>query len=175
MKKIIIISSNCNWAGNSEPFKIFDLNGNKIKEIPNSDDKTVNIDVYYDSIKNENYILAGNYYFAKSYNYNNNSLYQKYSDESNGSHGIIIIYTNDDIIKLIDSGIDGIIRIWNFHSGLLLNKYEIGDNILFDHFSILGILNIFHILDELFFLLLKSYNSGRLSFLRLIRFLFLSF
>ena len=37
----------------------------------------------------------------------------------------IIINNNKNIIKLIESSGDGNIRIWNFHSGLLLNKIKI--------------------------------------------------
>ena len=126
-----IITSNCNWIGNSENIKIFDFNGNKIKEINSSFDKTVNIDTYYDKVKSKNYIIAGNYYYSKSYDYIKNELYQKNCDNENGSHGINIINDSEEIIQLIDSCIDGNIRIFNFHSGLLLKKILICNNILF--------------------------------------------
>ena len=41
-----------------------------------------------------------------------------------------MINNNEEVIKLLESGWDGIIRIWNFHSGLLINRIRIGDSIL---------------------------------------------
>ena len=41
-----------------------------------------------------------------------------------------MINNNEEVIKLLESGWDGNIRIWNFHSDLLINRIRIGDNIL---------------------------------------------
>ena len=65
-----IISSSCSDNPNIEPIKVFDLNGNKIKEINDSYDDTIFIDTYYDKNTSINYILTGNNCFIKSYNYN---------------------------------------------------------------------------------------------------------
>ena len=120
-----IITCNCNNYGNSESIKVFDFNGNKIKEINNSNEETFFIDTYYDNITSKNYILTGNNGYIKSYDYNKNELYRKYYDNDNGDHNSLIIKNDDDIIKIIESCYDGNIRIWNFHTGLLLNKIKI--------------------------------------------------
>ena len=54
-----IITSNSNTF-NNENMKIFDFNGNKIKEINNSNDLTIFIDSYYNNKLSKNYILTGN-------------------------------------------------------------------------------------------------------------------
>ena len=69
---IITSNSNSNNYANLEPIKIFDLNGNKIKELNNSNDDTIFIDTYYDN----NYIITGNNGYIKSYNYNDNNIYK---------------------------------------------------------------------------------------------------
>jgi WD40 repeat protein len=122
-----IITSNCNNYGSSEPIKVFDFNGNKIKEINNSNEETLFIDTYYDNITSKIYIITGNNGYIKSYDYNKNELYRKYYDNDNGDHNSLIIKNDDDIIKIIESCFDGNIRIWNFHSGLLLNKIKINN------------------------------------------------
>jgi len=125
-----ILTSNCYWGGISEHIKVFDFNGNKIKEINNSNDKTYFIDNFYDNITHKHYIITGNENYVKSYDYEKNELYQKYYDNDNRGHFSIII-SNNNIIKLIESCFDGNIRIWNFHYGLLLNRINISNSALF--------------------------------------------
>ena len=65
----------------------------------------------------------------KSYDFSENKLYFKYYDPGNNrGHDSIIIDNSKDTIKLIESGGDGFIRIWKFHSGILLNKISLGNN-----------------------------------------------
>ena len=120
-----ILTSNCNWSGISGPIKIFDFNGNKIKEINNSNDNTLFIDTYYDSKLSKIYILTANKDYVKSYDYSKNIIYHKYDDNDYECHRSIIIYENDNIMKLVESSQDGQIRIWDFHSGVLLKKIYI--------------------------------------------------
>ena len=132
--KIYLITSNA--IENSEPLKIFDLKGNKIKEVFNSNDITYFIDIYYeyDDEKelNDIYIITANLGYIKTYNFCKNELYHKYCDNDNRGHCSILIYIdNFEIVKLIDSGHDGNIRIWNFHTGLLVNKIFINNSALY--------------------------------------------
>jgi len=78
---IYIITTNYN-EGNSEPIKIFDLNGQKINKINISNIITFFIDTYYDIILSKYYIITGNSNYSKSYEYNENNLYHKYNDKS---------------------------------------------------------------------------------------------
>ena len=126
---IYIISSNRS-EDNSESIKIFDLNGKKINQINNSNEATEFIDTYYDNILSKYYIITGNFNFSKSYDYENNKIYHKYNDNNSGRYiKSIIIKNNKGIIKLIESCTDGNIRIFNFHSGLLLNKIIINSSL----------------------------------------------
>jgi len=128
---IYIITSNYNNTGNSELIKIFGFDSKKIKEIQNSNEKTYFIDIYYDNILSKYYIITGNYNFTKSYDYENNNIYHIFNDNNSGSYiKSIIIKNYKGIIKLIESCNDGIIRIFNFHSGLLLNKIQITNAML---------------------------------------------
>jgi len=47
-KKNYIVSSNCYNDNISDPIKIFDFKGNKLKEINNSEEVIKIIDIYYD-------------------------------------------------------------------------------------------------------------------------------
>ena len=125
-----IVTSNLNYR-KSESIKIFDFNGNKIKEINDSNYDTFFIDTYYDNILSTNYIITGNPEYVKSYNYNKNKIYNKYYDNNNSYHVSVIIKKNEEKIKLIESCNDGNIRIWNFHTGDLLNKIKISDEYLY--------------------------------------------
>ena len=75
----------------------------------------------------------------KSFYLDDNKIYHKYfensdngndsdsenSDESMRSENNIIIYKEDEIIKLIDLYEEGFVRIWNFHSAELLRKIDV--------------------------------------------------
>ena len=109
-----------------EPIKIFDLEGNKIKEIKNFKYNSYFIDTYYDNNLSKIFIITGNGGYSQSYDYNENKIkiikYIDIDDENKIYHMRIIIDDSDNIIKMIESSCKGIIRIFNFHSGKLLNK-----------------------------------------------------
>ena len=130
--KNYIVSSNLNLKDNLEPIKIFDFNGKKIKEINDSKDRTFFIDSFYDKNLNKNYIITSSENYIKSYDYNNNKIYHKYYENENGIHQVFIIQVNEELIKLIENCKDGNIRIWNFHTGLLVKKIKINKNGLID-------------------------------------------
>ena len=120
----------CGSADQSE-IKIYDFSGVFIKLINNSSEKTLFIDSIFDKINSKTYIITGNDGYIKSYNYKENKLYHKYKDSGQSWHCSIKYIFNENVLKLIDScwG-DDYIRIWNFHSAILLNKIKTnGSNI----------------------------------------------
>ena len=131
-EQIYIIVSNSNNFDKAKPIKVYELNGNQKMEINNSKDDTYFIDVYYDNKLSKNYIITGNYYDVKSYDFDENKLYYKYFDQFSKDHCCVVINDDGEIIKLIESSKDGNVRIWDFHSGKLINKIEVSKNRLFD-------------------------------------------
>ena len=123
--KIYIITSNYNDNKYTEPIRIFDLNGNKINEINDSNYNTFFIDVYCDKNLNKNYILSGNSGFTVTYDYFNNKIYHKYKGNNDDAYFSIIVYNKDEELKIIASNSSGEINIWNFHSGFLLKKINV--------------------------------------------------
>ena len=99
-----------------------DFNGKVIQEMTDYNNRTFFIDSFYDKELKLNYIITGNEGYSKSYNFQENKMYHQYFEKDNRGHHSIIIYNDIEIIKLIESSFDGNIRIWNFHSGILLNK-----------------------------------------------------
>ena len=96
-----IIVSDCSdflYSSESDPIKVFDLKGNKIKEIKDSiNNNTFFIDVYFDEKFSKTYIITGNCGFVESYDYNNNKIYNKYNhfnEINNKNH----IYTYESVI-----------------------------------------------------------------------------
>ena len=129
--QIYILTSNYLYQ-NAEKIKVYNLNGIKIKEI-NSKDEISYIDIYYDNYSSKPYILTGNRGFDTSYDYIANKIYHLYKDEDEYMkiHFSLRIINENNLIKLIDSSQDGKIRIWNFHTGELLNKIHISDKSLY--------------------------------------------
>jgi len=115
---------------NSDLIKIYDLKGDKIKEIKESNNSTLVIDVYYDKNKDNYYIITGNVDDIKSYDYTNNEIYHKYkNNEDKKFHFSFGIINSEDKVKIIDSSEEECIFIWDFHSANLLKKIII-DKIL---------------------------------------------
>ena len=115
-----------------EPIKVFNLNGKKMAEINNSYEPTYFIDTYYDNkLSKKTFIITGNAGYVKSYIINGNKIYYKYDDNESMfisyAHYNIIVKEFENIIKLIESCDDGNIRIWKFHSGILLKKIKISN------------------------------------------------
>jgi len=108
-----------------EETKVYDLNGNKFKEIYNYDDLTRYIDSYYDKNLSKNFIVTGNVSYPRSYDYSSSKLYYKYADDNNKEQYSISVFDKDDVLKFIESSEDHFIRIWDFHSGKLLNKIKL--------------------------------------------------
>ena len=127
-----IVTSDVDYSGNPEPIKIFDLNGNKLKEIKDSQDDVLFLDTYYDKKSSKIYIIAGANGQIKSYDYKENKLYKCYKDkENNSDHKSIIIDDREDVVKMIESSEDGKVRVWNFLSGDLLNTINVSDKALY--------------------------------------------
>ena len=127
-----IITSNCIYFGDSELIKIFDFKGSKITEINESNDATLIIDIYEEKRSSKKYIVTGNKNYLKSFDYKNKRLYKKYYEKYNNSHFNYIIDDKDEIVKLFDSCEDGYIRIWNFHSGIMIHKFLVSRDCLYD-------------------------------------------
>ena len=124
-----IITNIYYWGDITELIKVFDTNGNKIKEINKLNDAIFFLDTFYDKKLSTNYIITGNIGQVTSFNYNKNEIYHTYCDNDHKGHFSVIINSNsNDDIKLIESSCDGNIRIWGFHSGLLFNKIKVNDN-----------------------------------------------
>ena len=79
--------------------KVFDFNGNKVKEIKDSKDLTFFIDTYYDKRYYKIYIITGNIGYIKAYDFINNEVKNIYCDNGCGCHYSIIIYDKDLIKK----------------------------------------------------------------------------
>jgi len=111
-----------------ESIKVFDFNGIKIKEINDSNDSTYFIDVYEDNKSSKIYILTGNNGYVKSYDYSQDKIYHKYSEDDGNRHCSIIGKNINGEIRVIESSFDGHVRIWDFHLAILLQKIKITDN-----------------------------------------------
>jgi len=123
-----IVTSNYVLFFNSDPIKIFDFNGIKIKELNNSNRDVYFIDSYYDQKLSKYYIVSGNSDSVYSYDFANNKLYNKYDDNTNKNHRNLITKEYKKTVKLIESCDDGNIRIWDFHTAILLNRIKVNDN-----------------------------------------------
>jgi len=129
-----IITSN-DYYSHSERIKLLDFQGNKIKEINDSNHRTYIMEIYLDDIVNKYFILTGNESGIISYDFEENKIYHKYIEKSEdlflSDHNSLIIIKEKDLVKIIESSEDGCIRIWDFHKAELLNKIEICEKKLF--------------------------------------------
>lgn len=114
------------------PIKVYDFLGNQIKEVAGSDSEINYIDSFYDNKLCKNYIITDNIVFLISYDFNEDKLYHIYYDNHYSRFYSFIIIDCNNIINLVASGLDGLIKIWNFHSKELLNIIKVSDRILLD-------------------------------------------
>lgn len=132
-----------------DPIKVFDLKGNIVKEINNSREDTLFIDIYYDELIQNIYIITANMKFCKSYIYKKNEVYHKYYDNEFAEHRYIFINKIKGIKQLINCAYDKQIRIWNFHSGTIIKKINI---------NLINMRSLF-LYKENYFLIKWGYNT----------------
>ena len=125
---------------------VFNLNGQKIKELKDSNKEKVYYFVTFFH-KDNNFIVAGCDLKVISYDFNNNKINKIFHDLGeyyNGSHVYIRVIENQNNIKIIESCYDGKIRIWDFNSGELIQKINVSNEALFgfslfkDEYLIIG-------------------------------------
>ena len=80
--KIYIIANNYkkHYDGYCEPIRVFNLNGDVIKSINNSNENAFSINTCYDINLKNNFIITGNKSCVKSFDFTDNKLYQIYSN-----------------------------------------------------------------------------------------------
>ena len=87
------------------------------------------IETYFDKKFNITYIISCCSECVKSFNYNSNTLYHIYEENTKEKfiHGNVIIDDKslNNIVRLIETCNDGYVRIWDFHLAILLNKIKI--------------------------------------------------
>ena len=125
---IFIITSN-NYFISPEKIKIFNLEGNHINDIENSNENVYYINTFIDNKKI--YIIACSYNYLISYDYAQNKLYKKYYIPNSKIHYSFEIISENPQIKLISSSMNGTINIWGFHSSELLQKFFVSNNSLY--------------------------------------------
>ena len=128
-----IITSN--YSENNDVLKVYDLTGNFIKNLNDSNGGVNCLDSYYDFKKSKNYIIAGYIGYVKSFDFNINKLYHTYREDIEDYNDHCSFKVNfkiySKIVNLIESSVDGIIRIWNFHTSELLKKIIIYNKKIF--------------------------------------------
>ena len=104
---------------------IYDLNGDEIEKIKYFHGNIYFLKTYYNKNNNNSYIITGHYNYIISYDYNKGKQYRQYKEGKSLQHSSAVIYEQNAEIKLIESCLDGYIRIWNFDSGKLLQKINV--------------------------------------------------
>ena len=131
---LFIVTSNYSHSEVQEPIRLYNMDGYKIKEINYKNNQTYFIDIYHDKQFDIKYIITGNLGFVRTYNYTNDCKYHRYNDDDDEEyeHYKVIIYNKDNNTKIISTGKERQIIIWDFHSTELINKIKVSD-ITFDN------------------------------------------
>ena len=131
---LFIVTSNYSHSEVQEPIRLYNMDGYKIKEINYKNNQTYFIDIYHDKQSDIKYIITGNLGFVRTYNYTNDFKYHRYNDDDDEEyeHYKVIIYNKDNNTKIIATGKDRQILIWDFHSTELLNKIKVS-NVPYDN------------------------------------------
>ena len=115
---------------NNEFIKIYDFEGKTVSTINNSEDQSVFVDTFYNSSQKKYYIIVGNEKYIISYFFENGNIFKRYYDQgSMGTHTNFVFNFIGNEINLVESDTLGYVRIWDFNSGLLLNKCLVGKNL----------------------------------------------
>ena len=126
-KELYILASNYNSKDPPESIKVYNLKGEIVNVVNDSNKQVFFIDTYYDKNKLSNYIITCNKGFVTSFDYYKNEIYHTYIDRNDDDKIRLCAAILDTLeyLKLIESCYDGNIRIWDFNTGELLNKIRV--------------------------------------------------
>ena len=115
---------------NTNPIRLYDMAGKKVKNLKSEKLVTNVIWVYYDKKFNKNYIITGNNNdIAISYDYDENKLYHKYQENKCKFYwstvSDILVSDNKDKVNLIVLNFFEGIKIYDFHSGIFEATIEL--------------------------------------------------
>ena len=108
----------------SGAIKAYDFKGNIVKTIKDSNGRKLIIINYYDYNTNKNYIISGFKGYLKSFDFKENKLYHKYKIKcDNGMINSLIINDKKNIIQIIESNENNLLKVWDFHTGELSDVF----------------------------------------------------
>lgn len=128
---IYLLVINLGNNNNGDNIKLINIVTNKIFVFQNTNQPSNQIESFIN--RNKVFILVYILSYIKSYIFDplslTLSLYKKYIDKKESEHIYFEIFTHDGFqAKIIDSDNDGVIRIWDFDSCVLLHKIRINNN-----------------------------------------------
>ena len=114
-------------SSDSDYIKMWEMNGSFVKNINKTNiNGNYFIDTYYDKKEYKYYLISGEMRSVKSYDINVGQLFRNYSDNNSFcEHVSAFIFSQGGIEKLVESEFYGTIRIWNFHTGNIIQKIDI--------------------------------------------------
>ena len=104
----------------NEKMKIFDFHGKYLKNFGQDNESSYFVDSFYDRAKKNYYIINANSSDVKSYEFPSGNLYHRYKGTPQTWHMSCVINETKEGNILIESDGNGTIRLWNFHTGVLL-------------------------------------------------------
>ena len=120
---IYILTSNYNLLKRKEPLKLFNIKAEKIYEIK-LEHSVILTDCYYENDFKNIFIIYITQNKIFSYDYSNKKFYNYYG-KIKASYHSIIIFNNNYKTKIVASNFNGLIEIYDFHSGKELNEIDI--------------------------------------------------
>ena len=114
-------------SSDNDYIKMWEMNGSFVKNINKTNiNGNYFIDTYYDKKEYKYYLISGEKKSVKSYDINIGQLFRNYYDNNSFcEHVSAFIYSQGGIEKLVESEFYGSIRIWNFHTGNIIQKIDI--------------------------------------------------
>ena len=115
-------NKNLNNAGMHESFKVYDISGHKIKKFEKVKEDTKFVESFYDDNYFKSYIIISNNLYIKTYDFDENKMYNSFEKSNNIVDIIISKKDNNNILIGIKSYNE--INIWDIYSGKILNLYK---------------------------------------------------
>ena len=109
-------------SSSNEKMKVWDFKGKYIRNFGQDSESTYFIDVYYNKMKKQYYIINANSVDVKSYEFDTGNLYHKYKGIPQTWHMSAVINETKQGQLLIESDGTGRIRIWDFNTANLLKN-----------------------------------------------------